>query len=477
MEITAYLCPGGFDCSGFELTSYMLPDGKDPVDCLLCVPACDDPYRDVNDLEGFNLDMLGKINQARITHPFECPPENCKMLKLNDKIISAARWLAIDMIYYDYFSSLDRLERPPYQRLKAFGVDMDIYGESIVSLEYTDKQVSLDMVAQQFLTVWMGEDKDRINVMDNSFALAGFGYANKIWIDEQGRRHEKYVGVMDLIDGKKMEEEFATPAPVLNCYGECVQKIRWEQKYSVIETAGGIKKIPEPYLITRVEIPQICALFKLVFIFELSACNAQWLFPTAGQEIPEDGKLSFTWQKYAEDERYWKHEWSLQANCFVPGEWLAVYAYLKSYESPCNPFLLAWGWFETQCWTSGILQGCGLLDENGDIKDGGPGYEFSDNWIGDEGLHWYVEFKGNHYWLKSSDFAAYTIGSRCYIYKNGLSKFSDTQNNVIEEPACRWPYAAVGNIPDEDSILSDSNVAYSLDREKDVIVPQTFYTG
>ena len=154
---------------------------------------------------------------------------------------------------------------------------------------------------------------------------------------------------------------------------------------------------------------------------------------------------------------------------------MAVYGYLEDYNSQCNPFLLAWGWFETKCWTSGIIRGCGLLDEEGNVIEGGPGEEMQDEWEGDERLHWYVEFKGNYFWLKCSDFARYTLGARCFIYKNGLSQMTGSDNNMIQEPGCRWPYSSSGQVPEAGELLSDSNVCYRLDRTRDVIIPQTMY--
>ena len=135
--------------------------------------------------------------------------------------------------------------------------------------------------------------------------------------------------------------------------------------------------------------------------------------------------------------------------------------------------MIGWDWFETQCWTSAIVQGCGLIDENGNITEGGYLEDFNDNWAGDEKLHWLVYFKGSLFWIKSSDFARYNIGDRVFIHKDGLSQYRDNQNNLEQEPACRWP-VGIGGVG-KDVILDDSNVDYLIDKEKDIIIPQHFF--
>jgi len=133
---------------------------------------------------------------------------------------------------------------------------------------------------------------------------------------------------------------------------------------------------------------------------------------------------------------------------------------------------------------SGIISGCGLLDSDGNVIEGGIGVEMKDQWIGDPRLHWLVNFKGSNFWLKCSDFYKYNIGERGIILKSGTSKSLDQKGNLVLEPACRGPvpwgadYPFVYKDPNGEMFfdpISDSNVAYTLDRGSDILVPVKFW--
>jgi hypothetical protein len=104
------------------------------------------------------------------------------------------------------------------------------------------------------------------------------------------------------------------------------------------------------------------------------------------------------------------------------------------------------------------------------VEAGGDGYEFQDEWKGDSRLHWYVTYKGKRCWLKCSDFVKWKNGDRVLIHKGGAGrlKAEDTET-YIKMHKCR--IVDETNQDPEDDTLSDSAVAYALDREVDFIMP------
>ncbi|KJU87782.1 hypothetical protein MBAV_000023, partial [Candidatus Magnetobacterium bavaricum] len=76
--------------------------------------------------------------------------------------------------------------------------------------------------------------------------------------------------------------------------------------------------------------------------------------------IPADNSLQWT---YGDK---WSIDWNFTSadTCFFPGESMSVYAHVKDKTGKCNEILIGYSWFETNCLTSGIIQGCGILQRN-----------------------------------------------------------------------------------------------------------------
>ncbi|SDO04658.1 Cysteine-rich secretory protein family protein [Desulfonauticus submarinus] len=458
-KITAFLCPSGYKCNGEEITTYLLPK-KSGVECFLCVPACEEPQQK-NTLENFRLKLIEKINHARKTHPTEC--EDPANLKQNRILNAVAQYMATDMAKRDSLDSIDSFKRGVLSRINSFGLSVSVARENRIMLKDI---ATVDYLAQQCLEAWMQQAETRANLFDPSMNMVGIGMKkkdNKIYI------------CLDLVEIKELIDP---PDPSLNCSITCKEKITWTQTY-ILETfydhSGDIpvqktKKIPGDKIRFFVSLPKTCLLEKARLRFEVSPCTWE-LIPTKDKEMISIereliwlGKQAGNSHTFINEDGQLCVEFSLSSACFIPGEWIALEVWLRGYTN-CRPIIWASSWFETKCFTSGFIQGAGLL-ENGQLIEGGYLHHFQDNWIGDKRLHWYVWFKGKLYWLQASDFNRYSLGERCFIFKNGKGILN---NGLITTHGCRWP-----TIDSEGEIASSQNVSYNLDTENDIIVPFSF---
>lgn len=465
-EIEAGLCPKGYECKAQEITVYMLPEGKNPIDCLLCVPACEElPFIEKDDLTFFRLCLLEKLNWYRATHPADCVSEMLSM----DRILNIeAQWQAENMKnmpeYGYYPEDISNI-------LRQDGISF-VYATQITAKKEYEEEIDFDTLCDDFAQqIFLKTYNCRqICNSDTSYNQVGIGLAKKKQIGKV-----EYYLVIILINTDKSPQLPYIPKPKLNCAGECVEKVHYKQHYKEVrgwkEGEYTTWKEPLPYIDFSFPIPPICSLEKIKLTFEVSPCSFE--FSPQGKG-PIDNNLKFIWNGVSEATYKVEHNkitvtFSLKKACFVPGEWIAVYAWLKGYENDCNPFLVAWNWFETPCWTSGIIQGCGLLDPNTEeVIDGGYLQPFKYSYVGDDRLHYLVLFKGNLFWVKPTDFAEYKIGDRVFILKKGLSLWKNA--------VCRYPVGETGSIS-QNRILSDANVSYFLDKTSDIIVPQIFYGG
>ena len=496
INLQSYLIGEGYDI-GNRFDTYLLPSDKDVVDCLFCIPACDEIRQGEGDIENFSHQILDSFNNLRKTHPEECP-QPCFELVLDLNACSAAQWFCNDMVIKNYCcpkNGIDSLGRTPKVRLQNYGCRVINNYEIVDYIEYSEQDVSIEQVANDFVTNWSNTPSIRKQIMYSHYNAIGVGLQKETHVINY-KPIFKYIAVIDLVylhpDNRQL---YDVPLPTLECATECLQKIHWYQKSYTVENV----ERPLPYIVCEVPIPRNCAIEKMEFRFEESPCYAVFKpdltkIPDERKTIPSNNSLRFVWEKEKADPlidmgimnegKTWFIVWSLRNSaCFIPGEYMIVYVWLKGFESQCNPFIWAINWFETPCWTSGIVQGCGLLDEEGNVIEGGLGHSFSDAWIGDERLRWLISYKGQKelYWLKCSDFAEYKIGDRVFIQKQGLSKALNYDGTEAEQdPACRWPYPHKSELPmnQQDGsppILSDSNVTYTLDPSNDIIVPQKFY--
>ena len=476
IEIIAHQSPNGYNCLSMEVEALLLPDDKDAIDCLFCRRRfCSSSYQISNTQEALNVYMLEKINLIRVTHPEECEGSP---LVLYTQAAGAANYHARASVFNDSYGSVDAEGKGPQQRLEEFGATFGEAKELLWTGTYENQEYSYQEIGDKALDSWMNNRFQRVCLMGDWKAV-GFGLGTKQWAESALAIFDKYILVADFLD-QAPESDYLLPRAELPCTSECVQTIIWEQQSEVVQTGEGYKLRALPYIDTYVYVPPLCNFSRLVFTFECSSANAEWVFPTTDARIPEDGSIEFTYSKYLIN-GYWKFTWSLDStSTFVPGEMMMVHAYMDSGSSICLPILLAYGWFETPCFTSAIIKGCGLLEWNAftgkwDIIEGGEGSAMENAWEGDERLQWMVSFKGSDFWLIPSDFAKYELGFRVAILKHGTSFSIDSSYSFSKDPACRFPFSTFGDVPDTGAILSYANVSYSLCAGYDKILPETFW--
>ncbi|MBV6340170.1 hypothetical protein [Candidatus Magnetobacterium casense] len=173
------------------------------------------------------------------------------------------------------------------------------------------------------------------------------------------------------------------------CAAGCPKLINWKEDYDDIgylqynqqtgQYSPATYKRSRLTLTTEVDIPQVCGMNMLSMSFEVSPCYAywdltqtrsamqqtlsttpSWLWQQNLQGIPADNSLKWTYPAK------WSNTWHFTTGdvCFYPGEAMYLYAHVKDPSGRCNQILVGYGWFETNCLTSGIIQGCGLLKKN-----------------------------------------------------------------------------------------------------------------
>ncbi|MBF0464112.1 MAG: hypothetical protein HQK88_05940 [Nitrospirae bacterium] len=154
------------------------------------------------------------------------------------------------------------------------------------------------------------------------------------------------------------------------CISECIKQIKWSQDYYTsqsmkYDSKKGTYKTQKKrnYLdsITlNVTIPSLCGLTSVYINSEISGCYSSVNYAGVTGEIPTDSSAGF-----------WVHngKWSITFDykstsfCFFPGEYIVAYANLLDYSGRCNPLLIGWTYFETKCLTSGVVRGCGLIND------------------------------------------------------------------------------------------------------------------
>jgi len=301
-EVETFLCPEGFKCNRTEVKAYLLPKDRSVIDCLLCVPTCTDsdvePTPEIAN-ESFNMKMLDLHNNARVTHPDECPPTKCSHLELDKSLCEIASWHACDMIANDYFRHTDSFGRDHIARLEYFGYKKVPTGENIVRKDYINKFKGTSAVAEDLFEEWMSSSGHRGNIMNPSFNRAGFGIAYRMWTDNVGNVYKRYIAVALFACDAGLYESAVVAKPALPCTGECVEKIHWYQDYKVVKTWYEDEQIeykkPKPIIITQIKIPKICALYKVRFQFELGPCCVEYYLDKNEGFIPPDNRLAFAW--------------------------------------------------------------------------------------------------------------------------------------------------------------------------------------
>ena len=263
--------------------------------------------------------------------------------------------------------------------------------------------------------------------------------------------------------------DFPTIPPLITneCMSDCLEQIRWYQgSHKVNEGYSSEKTIADDIIYSEVKIPKVCGLIGLSLTFEVTG-NHTYLDLRGNGCIPEDNSLKRTYDNLEGIWRTW-YPFGDYAMSFYPGEQITAYAHFSS-AGNCNPMPIAYGYFETRCFTSGIIKGCGLV-KDGKVIEGGEHYSLNNNWIGDDRLKWYVLFKGNYFWLECSDFAKYAENDRVIIWKNGIGRTKKglTDNKCRNNDSLNKP-------AENEEVLTDNAVSYVLNSDNDVIIPIEVY--
>jgi len=465
VEAEAFLCPLGYDCTGMEVTAYILPKGRGPIDCLLCYEAGEDFFLRPGVQEKVE-DLLQKHNQARHSFPEECT-DPCPGLELDWIMCRCAMDYAFYCLLHECYEHVCD-GKQPWERLMAYGVVFNAWGENVAMVE--DDDLEWEEAIERAFAGWMNSEGHRKNIMNNAFTRAGFGYARKDWVyGSPPRRRMRYVFVAEFAD-EDVQLSASIPKPDFPCNFECVKLLRWEQDYDEYwDNVGGTwvkRRSPKPYLKIPCPTVQICAFERMVLWGSETGKIAEWQFGGKGE--------CSNALEYVFDEEYML-TLPFSACTPFPGEQLLLYGYLRGYEGdPCNPIIIAYGWFETHCYTSARITA--IKTDIGIIYSG----SLPDAWVGDESLRYVVEYKGEEYELKPSDFHRYSVGDTVLVHKDGLADFYTVGGEKKKRPACRGPVFGddPGYMPtEEERLLSYTNVTYELDPDSDVIVPVDFCGG
>jgi uncharacterized protein YkwD len=102
---------------------------------------------------------LREINRYRVHH-------GLPRLRANAKLTSAARWMARDMIRYQYFAHTDHRGRSPFDRLNAFGYrGAGLYrGENLAAGRKSPHLTIVD---------WKNSPAHNANLLEDDFRAAG----------------------------------------------------------------------------------------------------------------------------------------------------------------------------------------------------------------------------------------------------------------------------------------------------------------
>lgn len=520
-EVTVYLSPTGYDAADSkEITIFLMPDGKNEIECLLCNPISSGPRRKSWEGETNRYELTHALqdamNWARITHPHECPTDQCNYLDIDHNLMTSSETFAktIDSIFpFRYNPSLSvGLARTAdglntVERLQQYFSHYDytgVYGECIAIFTYSRDLTlphgvdaiptfSAERLTTQCINNWQHHQKSFFNW---TFDRMGASIKSSTYI-EASKMYRREIVVCHFAGffGRETTEEDLIPTIDIQCLLDCQGKIEWFQQYDERVTfdleQGTEVTIKDP--LKRVsfplkQIPFICGMKRILFMREEGGIRGIYI-PGFGihHPVPEDGSL------ITNDEENLTFEEDLDAYDLVPGEWCAYVVELnipRPYApwSECPYVCIASGWFETKCLSSGFILGCGLVasQQDGDevdgggnpvmidvVIDGGEGIVLQTEWIGDSRLHWLISFKGASYWLRPSDYTNYAIGQRVFIYKNGLSKLEGENGALTIEVGCRT-HSVQENPETETHLepLSSGDVAYRLDRSSDVIIPE-----
>ncbi|MBF0542776.1 MAG: hypothetical protein HQK91_15185, partial [Nitrospirae bacterium] len=276
-------------------------------------------------------------------------------------------------------------------------------------------------------------------------------------------------------------ETVTIPPPMQSvCGSSCLEQLHWyqgshqlnkgvkivDQIIKINDHSSVTLKVGAPDIVTvaennirvAVKIPKICGMVSMTVSFEVSDHENASIYFTGSGIIPADNSLKHTYDYL---NGTWEAIFPYEDNSqgFFPGEMITAFAVFEG-TNQCNPMPIAYSYFETKCFTSGIIAGCGIIDTTGKIISGGPNHGLDNSWLNDNRLKWLVNFKGAQYWMMCSDFSKYQLGQRCIIYKNGIGTLQN--GGLVMANKCRNTDKLNKPPKEYSEILTDSAVSYVL---------------
>jgi len=529
VEISVPLNAKGYDATANEFEVFLVPNDKDEIGCLLCNPLTSGPkkpWKDKSSSYELADELAAHLNWARATHPELCPGGSA--LEVEYYLMQSAQhyagvinmqnpisgWTQEGTITGYHSEDGGNFEA----RIGIWYYQEEYYcvkGESvaiiteIIPVNQSFTQLAGEALANKLTEFWGGADHTIYNPM---FDRLGCGIVestvapfNFVIIGPYQIKRTivvaHFVGFpgVDVPTTYELIPEIRDP-----CSLDCTKKIEWYQDFYETEEYvfdEGMKTVKHPLenlVIPLKQIPFICGMRKIVLIAEESGVKGEYIPPFGSlQPVPLDGSM----QVLGVEELEFRLNLSNIAPPLIPGEWIAFVAEVGILNPPwseCNYIVIAEGWFETKCLTSGFVIGSGLIEQQQDTDDegnpkldshrkpimklvvieGGEDYALDTRWIGDERMSWYLQFKMEKFWIRPSDYARYSLGQRVFIYKNGFTPVNEGSGVALKlEAGCR-SHSIQQTMETENRLepLSFSDVSYELDIEKDIVVPEKLAT-
>ncbi len=118
------------------------------------------PKPELSGAQAFTAKVLELTNAERAKH-------GAAPLKLEERLIQSAKWMAGDMAEFNYFGHIDRLRRGVGDRVKTYGYRYRVVAENIAAGQQTPEEV---------VQAWMDSPGHRANLLDSDFVEIGLAY-------------------------------------------------------------------------------------------------------------------------------------------------------------------------------------------------------------------------------------------------------------------------------------------------------------
>ena len=512
-----YLNPVGFDAASKEIDAFILPSEEgdywagpgrelwNELDCLICNPITG-ANADTTPPGGYedSGSLVSLINSARITHPTECTYD-CKEVCVSESLVLLAEDYAnllktkieeapnitiennlwnphnyafiVDLFGNPYSSGTYTSPNTPTGRMKEYIYDPELwYSDEAIYFEKFDFGIDPgeDAVREIAFAHFMETKKGLI--LNGNYDRGGSAIVKfSLWEIDRGKWVYKwvYVVVLEMYGPQQQvvrdcEIDYSTmPSPSFTCQPKCISKpCEWYQQIYGDETRGSNYYYLSPDIVMPCYVPWICSLREVLFYTELGGYKAgiapQWGVSRGFGDVQHENpyidlnevNATIIWQM------------SDVIPFMIPGEYFYfIFIIAFGEDAPCQFLYGPSGYFETHCLTSGTILGCGYAD--GSQGGLGVAYDKNNSWVFNENFRWLVSYKGNSFWLRPSDFAKYDIGDRVFIYKDGEMQL---QSKSI---ACKGKGLFTSWDEVQGVQLTSKNVTYSLDSEKDLVIPES----